>query len=141
MKPSSFISYMHCNFNLGLTGGRDFAPGEFDRLAQMMHYACSQEDYMYCRNNDLPDGWAYLWRNWYTYEKWVLWARSTIFQVPSAKSTMLVESHWRVLKRNYLYHHNRPRLDLLTYIIMNNHCRDLIRTYQQKVVLRRDLFG
>ncbi|SAM00704.1 hypothetical protein, partial, partial [Absidia glauca] len=128
-------------FVLHLTGGRNFAVEEFQAYARRIHYGSTYEMYLYCQNNDLPDTWAFLWRNWYTHEKWKLWARSTTMEIPSGKSTMLVESHWRVLKRNHLYHHNRPRLDLLCFVIINNYCTDLIHTYQQKVVLRRDLLA
>ncbi|CAG8803724.1 26859_t:CDS:2 [Gigaspora margarita] len=37
--------------------------------------------------------------------------------IPIAKTTMITESHWRVLKYNYKYNCNRPRLDRLTQIL------------------------
>ncbi|KAI8329679.1 hypothetical protein BC941DRAFT_195518 [Chlamydoabsidia padenii] len=52
---------------------------------------------------------------------------------------MMVEVHWRVSKHNHLYHHNRPRLDMRCFIIMNNYCTDLISSYRQKIVMRRAL--
>ncbi|SAL96230.1 hypothetical protein, partial, partial [Absidia glauca] len=129
------------NFVLVLTGGRTFPANEFANYATRIHYGSTFEVYSYCQRNNLPDAWAYLWRNWYTGEKWKLWSRSSRLEIPTGKTTMLVESHWRVLKRNHLYHHNRPRLDLLCFVIISNYCADLAHTYQQKVVLRRDLFA
>ena len=37
--------------------------------------------------------------------------------MPLARTTMITESHWRVLKYNYKYNYNRPRLDQLTQIL------------------------
>ncbi|KAI8331750.1 hypothetical protein BC941DRAFT_360098, partial [Chlamydoabsidia padenii] len=80
--------------------------------------------------------WAYLFRNWYTQNKWDQWARSNNQLVPNSKSTMLVEGHWRALKHSHLYHHNRPRLDLLCFIITDDYYTDLISSYRQKVLIR-----
>ena len=41
---------------------------------------------------------------------------------------MFVEGHWKVLKRDFLYKFFRPRLDLLTYIILE----ELIPLQQRK---------
>ncbi|CAO3588532.1 unnamed protein product [Absidia cylindrospora] len=94
---------------------------------------------MYCHRHNFPEAWAYLWRNWYIQDKFKLWARSATTTIPLAKSTMLVESHWRVLKRNYLYHYNKPRLDLLTYLMLDQHFQSIVNTYQQCIVMRRDV--
>jgi hypothetical protein len=100
------------------------------------------EVYNFCTRNNLPNVWVYLYREWYTIEKWLLWARAARpFQIPNGKSTMLVESHWRVLKCNHLYHYNRPRLDFLVYVIIKRHCKDLVDLYNQKVINRRDRFS
>ena len=46
------------------------------------------------------------------------WARSSnAVQVPVLKTTMIVESHWRRLKHDYLHRFNRPRIDLVTWIL------------------------
>ena len=34
---------------------------------------------------------------------------------------MMIEAHWKVLKRNYLYFHHRARLDLLIYVLATKH--------------------
>jgi hypothetical protein len=96
---------------------------------------------MYCLENDKPHAWAYLWKNWYSATKWNQWARSSTMTIPNAKSTMLVESHWRVLKRNFLYHYNRPRFDLLTYLMIDYHFASTKITYQQNVVMRREVLA
>ncbi|KAI8332798.1 hypothetical protein BC941DRAFT_318598, partial [Chlamydoabsidia padenii] len=85
--------------------------------AGQIHRQSAQEMYIYCINNDIPDVWGYLYTLWYRLDEWRKWARSCTFLVPNGKSTMMMESHWKVLKRNHLYHYNRPRMDLLTYII------------------------
>lgn len=79
---------------------------------------CITEIYQYCRNNDLIMVWAYLWCEWYTPKQWVLWARSSFEEIGILRTTMVIESHWRLLKRDYLYKFNRPRLDLLCFIII-----------------------
>jgi hypothetical protein len=90
--------------------------------------------------HQLNDAWAYLYRRWYTADMWKLWARSVVEHIPNGKSTMMIESHWRVLKRNHLYLNNRPRLDYLVYVIIEKQSTDLLYDYEQKVVLRRDFF-
>ncbi|SAL99653.1 hypothetical protein, partial, partial [Absidia glauca] len=111
----------YCRHPLLFEGGRNFAVEEFQAYARRIHYGSTYEMYLYCQNNDLPDTWAFLWRNWYTHEKWKLWARSTTMEIPSGKSTMLIGSS--------LFCNNQQ------------YCTDLIHTYQQKVVLRRDLLA
>ena len=50
---------------------------------------------------------------------WILWARSvTPEEICIYKTTMLTESHWKVIKRDYLPKFFRPRLDLVAYIIV-----------------------
>ncbi|KAF7349473.1 SWIM-type domain-containing protein [Mycena sanguinolenta] len=74
--------------------------------------------YTYCFENDLPEAWAYLWENWYRRGRWELWARSEHPQIPRLKTTMMVESHWRRIKRDFLHHFHKPRLDLLVWILV-----------------------
>ncbi|KAJ7732044.1 hypothetical protein DFH07DRAFT_871091 [Mycena maculata] len=74
--------------------------------------------YEYCVNNDLPEVWAYLWENWYRDGRWQLWARAPHPQIPRLKTTMMVESHWRRIKRDFLHHFNMPRVDLLVWILV-----------------------
>ena len=60
---------------------------------------------------------------------WVLWARSAIAtEICVFRTTMLMESHWKVVKRDYLPKFFRPRLDLVTYVIISR----LIPHHQQQ---------
>ncbi|KAJ7210775.1 hypothetical protein GGX14DRAFT_363219, partial [Mycena pura] len=77
-----------------------------------------RDSYTYCYENDLPELWAYLWENWYRPGRWELWARSTHDEIPRLKTTMMVESHWRRIKRDFLHHFHKPRLDLLVWILI-----------------------
>ena len=63
--------------------------------------------------------WAYLWENWYSWSHFIHWARCTSPNIIIHKTTMFIESHWRILKRDHLYKFTRPRLDLLCYIIIS----------------------
>ena len=75
--------------------------------------------YLLCYKHNLIYLWAYLWTNWYQDEMWILWARSvTPEEICIYKTTMLTESHWKVIKRDYLPKFFRPRLDLVAYIIV-----------------------
>jgi hypothetical protein len=47
---------------------------------------------------------------------------------------MITESHWRVLKYNYKYYYNRPRLDRLTQILVEQ----LVPDFQLKIILYDD---
>ncbi|CAG8653296.1 28384_t:CDS:2 [Gigaspora margarita] len=79
------------------------------------------EMYKFCVDNDLRYVWAYMWCNWYRKETWILWARSEIPEkICLFRTTMLCESHWKVIKRNYLPKFFRPRLDLVIYIIITH---------------------
>src|ERR1044072_186923 len=80
---------------------------------------CVKEMFQYCYNNNLQIIWAYLWENWYSWSQFILWARCSSFDIKIHKTTMFIESHWRILKRDYLYKFSRPRLDLLCYIIVD----------------------
>ncbi|CAB5356877.1 unnamed protein product [Rhizophagus irregularis] len=65
------------------------AKNTFWNSAQIYQY-CVQEAYQFCHSNNLSKLWGYLWINCY----------------------------WRVLKYNYKYNYNRPRLDRLTQILV-----------------------
>ncbi|KIJ32466.1 hypothetical protein M422DRAFT_89184, partial [Sphaerobolus stellatus SS14] len=84
-----------------------------------IHYRATHDMYIYCLSNNLSQVWAYLWNRWYCPGKWELWARSASPAIPRLKTTMVVESLWKVLKRHDLIHFNRPRLDLVTHIVLN----------------------
>ncbi|CAK5267884.1 unnamed protein product [Mycena citricolor] len=76
--------------------------------------------YFHCWDNDLVQVWAYMWNRWYSPSQWVLWARAPEAAIPRIHTTMIVESLWKHIKHRDLSDFNRPRLDLVTYIIIQN---------------------
>ncbi|KAJ6614377.1 hypothetical protein B0H10DRAFT_1803689 [Mycena sp. CBHHK59/15] len=74
--------------------------------------------YRFCVDNGLREVWAYLWENWYRASRWELWARSVHAEIPVLKTTMILESHWRRIKHDFLHHFHMPRCDLLVWIII-----------------------
>ncbi|ORX61368.1 hypothetical protein DM01DRAFT_1404181 [Hesseltinella vesiculosa] len=116
-----------------LTGtSRTFSPSEIHQLVALQVYE-------FCRSRNLVFVWVYLYSNWYTRDQWTLWARSARNAIPAGKTTMMIEAHWRVLKRVHLHHINRPRLDYLVYIIISRQCGRLIRSFNQKIATRQVL--
>lgn len=102
-----------------------------------IHKECAQEIYDLCVRHNLPDTWAYLYKQWYCPNRWVQWSRASFpSTLPAGKTTMFIESHWRVLKKCHLYKFNRARLDLLTYIIIDRHCRALFYKFNRDVLKR-----
>src|SRR5438132_6796911 len=88
-----------------------------------------REMYDFCVQHDLKCVWAYMWANWYKKENWILWARAANPEkICLFKTTMLIEAHWKVIKRDFLPKFFRPRLDLVTYIIINR----LLPHYQRR---------
>ncbi|CAK5283818.1 unnamed protein product [Mycena citricolor] len=76
--------------------------------------------YCHCWDNDLPQVWAYMWNRWYCPAQWKLWARASEPAIPRINTTMIVESIWKHVKHRDLSDFNRPRLDLVTYVIIEN---------------------
>ena len=75
--------------------------------------------YNICFKHDLPELWAYLWMNWLRPEHWILWACSAHpDMILILKTTMMVESHWRHIKRDFLYHFSLSCIDLLVWILV-----------------------
>ncbi|PIL26554.1 hypothetical protein GSI_12312 [Ganoderma sinense ZZ0214-1] len=78
------------------------------------------EMYNFCRVRGLAEVWGYLWTSWYAPQKWKLWARSSSSdRISRLRTTMTVEKHWQQLKGDHLHHLVRPRLDQLTFILIN----------------------
>jgi hypothetical protein len=78
------------------------------------------ELYSFCREYDFSKVWAYLWEEWYRRGRWELWACSADpTEIYILRTTMIVESHFRCLKRDFLYKFHQPRPDLLLWIIIN----------------------
>ena len=89
------------------------------RTAEYIHRDSVHEMYLYCKNNHLREVWGYLWTNWYTPNKWKLWARSAHpHAIPRKRTTMVVEAMWRNFKRLVLYLYNRPRVDFATFALV-----------------------
>ena len=76
-----------------------------------------QEIANFCEHENLPNVYSYLLANWYTWNRYILWGRRHHAAIAFTKTTMTIEAHWSIVKRQYLVHHNRPRLDFLLYII------------------------
>ncbi|KAJ7086004.1 hypothetical protein B0H15DRAFT_950602 [Mycena belliarum] len=74
--------------------------------------------YKFCAEHGLREVWAYLWENWYRASRWELWARSVHPEIPVLKTTMILESHWRRIKHDFLHHFHMPRCDLLAWILI-----------------------
>lgn len=86
--------------------------------AQEIHQGATKDMYDFCYQHDLSQVWAYLWNRWYTPNQWKLWARSADDAIPRLKTTMIVESLWKHIKHKDLKDYNRPRLDLVTHIVL-----------------------
>ena len=97
--------------------------------AQEIHYGAVKDMYDFCFKNDLAQVWAYLWNQWYTLNPWKLWAQSTDSAIYVLKTTMVVESLWQDLKHQHLQEFNRPRLDLVTHIIITDVLPRIRRTF------------
>jgi len=88
--------------------------------AEEIHHGAVQDMYQYCFENDLSQVWAYMWNRWYTPKQWSLWARSASNSISRLKTTMVVENLWKHLKQRDLAQYNRPRLDLVTYLVISS---------------------
>jgi hypothetical protein len=90
------------------------------RSAEQIHRDSAKEMYFWCRSRGYVHLWAYLWINWYRSSEWILWARSANkTEIPVLKTTMIVESHWRKVKHDYLHRFNRPRIDVVTWVLLS----------------------
>jgi hypothetical protein len=99
---------------------------------ELIQEAAIQEIYTFCKENSLVSLWCYLWTEWYSDQRWLLWARSACENKLSIlKTTMFIEGHWKVIKRDFLYKFFRPRLDLVVYIIISKVMTHQVRKLQQ----------
>lgn len=90
------------------------------RCAEQIHLDCANEMYTWCHAQNYFRLWAYLFTYWYAPEPWKLWARSANpDRIPVLKTTMIIESHWRVVKHDFLHRFNRPRIDLVCWILVS----------------------
>jgi len=117
-----FEKHLHFHSLIPNTNGNSLTSDEIWKISV-------EEMYNFCFINGLKHVWAYLWSFWYEKRMWILWARSSFtIEICIFRTTMLMESHWKVVKRDYLPKFFRPRLDLVTYIIINR----LIPHHQQQ---------
>ncbi|CAG8842249.1 28960_t:CDS:2, partial [Gigaspora margarita] len=94
-----------------------------------------EEAYKFCRENSLVALWCYLWCEWYNNKRWSLWAQSACTnKIPIFKTTMFIEGHWKMIKRNFLYKFFRPRLDLLAFILTTKVIVHQKRKFQQNQI-------
>jgi hypothetical protein len=83
------------------------------KTSEAIHRDCVAEMY---RVRGYYRLWSYLFVN---PGQWELWARSANpLEILVLKTTMIVESHWRVLKHDYLRRFNRPRIDLMIWVLI-----------------------
>lgn len=94
-------------------------PGYAKPTKEAIRHWAVKQIYDYCVIHDLREVWAYLWENWYRAGRWELWARSAYPEIPRLRTTMIMESHWRRIKEDFLHHFHTPRVDLLVWIIIN----------------------
>ncbi|KAJ6557685.1 hypothetical protein B0H19DRAFT_946891, partial [Mycena capillaripes] len=88
--------------------------------ADEIHHGAVLDMYTYCFENQLAQVWVYLWNRWYNPAQWKLWARAPEQAIPRLNTTMIVESLRRNIKHRDLAEFNRPRLDLVTHIVVTN---------------------
>lgn len=80
----------------------------------------------------------YLLKNWYSTDHFKTWGRRDIVNgIPLARTTMLVEGHWFVVKSNFLLLHNRPRPDFFLFIIDSRLVPKFERDYEDVVLGRK----
>ena len=107
------------------------------RSAGHIHHFCAVEMYYWCKSRNYFRLWAYLWVNWYQPSQWRLWARSVNDkEIPILKTTMIVESHWRKIKHDYLHRFNRPRIDLVVWVLLSRLIPNALT--RMRALLQRD---
>ncbi|KAK9372462.1 uncharacterized protein V1513DRAFT_460596 [Lipomyces chichibuensis] len=88
-----------------------------------------------------PEGLQYFWNNWYrpgfknVGSRWEIASLcgqpGSSATIPISRTTMRLESHWRILKKDYASRFVMPRLDLLAYIICTRLVRSRTHLYLQ----------
>ncbi|EJD40126.1 hypothetical protein AURDEDRAFT_18375, partial [Auricularia subglabra TFB-10046 SS5] len=95
--------------------------------ASEIYKSAVHQMYTFCWQHDLSQAWAYLWNRWYSPSQWCLWARALCRAIPVLKTTMIVESYWRVVKHRDLADFNRPHLDLLIFLLVTSTLPPLLK--------------
>ncbi|KAK9319346.1 hypothetical protein V1517DRAFT_376569 [Lipomyces orientalis] len=104
------------------------APGTLQFESYEEIHSCSVREMLeYCRSINRPKLFCYFWANWYrpsfgnVGSRWEIASlcgrRGSDAPIPISRTTMRLESRWRILKKDYASRFTRPRLDILTYII------------------------
>jgi hypothetical protein len=97
------------------------------KSSETLHRECAAEMYTWCKARGYYRLWAYLYINWYSPDQWKLWARAADpAEIPVVKTTMIVESHWRTLQHDYLHRFNRPRVDLVVWVLTSRVLPDAV---------------
>ncbi|KAK9311071.1 hypothetical protein V1524DRAFT_345203, partial [Lipomyces starkeyi] len=106
-----------------------------------IHASSIKELLSYCKSIDQAKIFMYFWSNWYrpafgnVGSRWEIASLcgrpGSVASIPISRTTMRLESHWRILKKDYTSHLVRPRLDLLCYIIFNGLVRSRIQLHLQ----------
>ncbi|KAK9481453.1 hypothetical protein V1527DRAFT_493571 [Lipomyces starkeyi] len=106
-----------------------------------IHASSIKELLGYCKSIDQHKVFRYFWSNWYRPEfrnsgsRWEIASLcgrpGSVASIPISRTTMRLESHWRILKKDYSSHLVRPRLDVLCYIIFNGLVRSRIQLHLQ----------
>lgn len=105
--------------------------------SEQIRGSCLQELYAFCRHQNLPQVFRYFWINWYCPDRWEWWALSSLSEnIPLARTTMVLESHWKVLKRDHLYKYVQPRLDFLAYIVVTRFLPSQVTRHRQLIEQR-----
>ena len=94
-----------------------FGPHKTFLTAEEIWKTAVREIYQFCHKHAYPELWNYLFFSWYTKNRWNLWARSTNPTIPFGKTNMIIEAHWKVVKHDYLYRFNRPRIDYVVFVL------------------------
>lgn len=77
-----------------------------------------------------------MWVNWYIPKSWQQWARSAVpNHITILKTTMVVKSHWKQIKKQFLGDFNRPRIDFVFWILT----QDVIRHHSTRIDEIRDV--
>lgn len=81
-----------------------------------------------------PEFEEYLLENWYSKTRFHLWGRENWDDgIPFAKTTMMIEAYWSVLKRHELSKFNRPRCDLLLFLLDETVLPRIIKDFHQLI--------
>ncbi|CAG8765331.1 13442_t:CDS:1, partial [Cetraspora pellucida] len=76
--------------------------GEFIINSKLIWEKSVLEINQFCCDHNLFNLWLYLWSEWYSYNKWILWARAANNTISHIKTTMIVEYLCYILIRKVI---------------------------------------